>query len=64
MPLVTRAENPEEELSTDEGRISLWVKVPAEDGTAVMEMTGSAAPENGLRRLGAGRARAARGRRR
>ncbi len=36
------------ELSTGEGRISLRVKVPAEDGTAVMEMTGPAAPENGL----------------
>jgi hypothetical protein len=41
MPSVTRAENPEEELSTDEGRVSLRVKVPADDGTAVMEMTGS-----------------------
>ena len=34
---ATRAENPEEELSTDERRISLRVKVPAEDGTAVVE---------------------------
>jgi len=30
---ATRAENPEEELSTDEKRISLRVKVPAEDAT-------------------------------
>jgi hypothetical protein len=44
---ATRAENPEEELSTDERRISLRVKVPAEDGTAVVEMTGPAVPENG-----------------
>jgi hypothetical protein len=52
MPAVTRAENPEEELSTDEGRISLQVTVPAEDGTAVVEMTGPAVPENGLQALG------------
>jgi|SRR5579864_1661988 len=52
MPAVTRAENPEEELSTGETRISLRVKVPAEDGTAVMEMTGPAAPENGLQSFG------------
>jgi hypothetical protein len=39
-------------LSTDEGRISLRVKVPAEDGTAVVEMTGPAAPENGLQAFG------------
>jgi len=51
MPAVTRNEVPEEELSTDEGRISLRVKVPAEGGTAVVEMTGPAAPENGLQSL-------------
>ncbi|MGH3191349.1 MAG: UPF0158 family protein [Streptosporangiaceae bacterium] len=39
-------------MSTGEARISLWVKVPAEDGTAVMEMTGPAAPENGLQSFG------------
>ena len=49
---ATRAENPEEELSTDEWRISLRVKVPAEDGTAVVEMTGPAVPENGLQAFG------------
>src|ERR1700736_1101125 len=49
---ATRAENPEEELSTDERRISLRVKVPAEDGTAVVEMTGPAVPENGLQAFG------------
>ena len=47
-----RAENPEEELSTDERRISLRVKLPAEDGTAVVEMTGPAAPEDGLQAFG------------
>jgi len=52
MPAVTRAGNPEEEMSTDETRISLRVKVPAEDGTAVIEMTGPAAPENGLQSFG------------
>jgi Uncharacterised protein family (UPF0158) len=52
MPAVTRAANPEEELSTDERRISLRVKVPAEDGTVVIEMTGPAAPENGLQSFG------------
>ena len=52
MPPVTRAENPEEELSTGERRISLRVKVPAEDGTAVVEMTGPAVPENGLQAFG------------
>jgi len=52
MPAVTRAENPEEELSTEESRISLLVKVPAEDGTAVVEMTGPAVPENGLQAFG------------
>jgi hypothetical protein len=45
---ATRAENPEEELSTDERRISRRVKVSAEDGVTVVEMTGSAVPENGL----------------
>jgi hypothetical protein len=45
---TTRAENPEKELSTDERRISLRVMVPAEDGTAVVEMTGPAVRENGL----------------
>jgi hypothetical protein len=39
-------------MSTDERRISLRVKVPAEDGTAVMEMTGPAVPENGLQAFG------------
>jgi len=52
MPSVTRSEYPEEELSNDEGRISLRVKVPVEDGTAVVEMTGPAAPENGLQIFG------------
>ena len=52
MPAVTRAANPEEELSTDETRISLRVKVPLEDGTAVVEMTGPAVPENGLQAFG------------
>jgi hypothetical protein len=41
-------------LSTDEVRISLRVTVPAEDGTAVVEMTGPAVPENGLQALGDG----------
>ena len=49
---ATRAENPEEELSTDERRISLRVKVPAEDGTAVVEIAGPAVPENGLQAFG------------
>jgi len=39
-------------MSTDKIRISLRVKVPTEDGTAVMEMTGPAVPENGLQVLG------------
>src|ERR1700750_912909 len=52
MPAVTRNEVPEEELSTDEGHISLRIRVPAEDGTAVVEMTGPAAPENGLQAFG------------
>jgi hypothetical protein len=30
----------------------LRVKVPAEDGTTVVEMTGSAVPENGLQAFG------------
>ena len=54
-------------MSTDERRISLRVKVPAEDGTAVMEMTGPAVPENGLQAFGdwvLAALRAARGRRR
>jgi len=51
-PAVTRAANPEEELSTDETRISLRVKVPLEDGTAIVEMTGPAVPENGLQAFG------------
>jgi len=49
---AARAGNPGEELSTDERRISLRVKVPAEDGTAVVEMTGPAVPENGLQVFG------------
>jgi hypothetical protein len=52
MPAVTRAENPEEELSTDEGRISLRIKAPAEDGTAVIGITGPVVPENGLQAFG------------
>jgi len=52
MPAVMRNEVPEEELSTDEGRISLRVKIAAEDGTAVVAMTGPAAPENGLQAFG------------
>jgi hypothetical protein len=39
-------------LSTGERRISLRVKVSAEDGTAVVEMTGPAVPEHGLQALG------------
>ena len=49
---AARAGNPGEELSTDERRISLRVKVPAEDGTAVVVMTGPAVPENGLQVFG------------
>ena len=49
---AARAENPGEELSTDEGRISLRVMIPAEDGTVVVEMTGPAVPENGLQAFG------------
>jgi hypothetical protein len=52
MPSVTRAENPEEELSNGEMRISPRIKIPVGDGTAVMEMTGSAVPENGLQVFG------------
>src|SRR5579863_6042416 len=48
MRAVTGAGNP----GTDEGRISLRVKVPAGDGTAVVEMTGPAVPENGLQAFG------------
>jgi hypothetical protein len=47
-----RAGDPEEELDTDGGRISLRVKVPAEDGAVVVEMTGPAVPENGLQAFG------------
>ena len=39
-------------MSAGERRISLRVKVPAEDGTAVVEMTGPAVPENGLHAFG------------
>jgi Uncharacterised protein family (UPF0158) len=39
-------------LSTGEGHISLRVKIPAEDGTVVVEMTGPAVPENGLQAFG------------
>jgi hypothetical protein len=42
----------EEELGTGEGRISLRVEVAAEDGTAVVEMTGPAVPEDGLQVFG------------
>ena len=49
---VTHAENPVEELRTDRRRISLRVKVPAEDGTAVVEMTSPGVPENGLQAFG------------
>jgi Uncharacterised protein family (UPF0158) len=52
MPSVTRAENPEEGSSNGEMRISPRVKFPVGDGTAVMEMTGSAVPENGLQVFG------------
>jgi hypothetical protein len=52
VPAVTHAEKPEEESGTDKGRISLRVEVPAEDGTAVVEMTGPAVPENGLQAFG------------
>jgi hypothetical protein len=39
-------------MSTDEKRISLRVKVAPEDGTAVIDMTGPAVPENGLQSFG------------
>src|SRR3954470_15735971 len=39
-------------MSTDERRISLRVKVPAEGGPAVVEMTGPAVPDNGLQGFG------------
>jgi hypothetical protein len=39
-------------LSTHARRISLRVKVQAEDGPAVLEMTGPAVPENGLQVFG------------
>jgi hypothetical protein len=49
---VTHAENPVDELRTDRRAISLRVKVPAEDGTAVVEMTSPGVPENGLQAFG------------
>ena len=39
-------------MSTAEGRISLRVKVRVDDDTAIMEMTGPAASENGLQAFG------------
>jgi hypothetical protein len=39
-------------MSIDEVRISLRVKVPAEDGVAVVEMTAQGVPENGLQTFG------------
>jgi uncharacterized protein UPF0158 len=39
-------------MSTDERRISLRVKVPAKDGTAIMEMTGPTVPDPGLQAFG------------
>ena len=39
-------------MNTGEERISLRVKVPAGDGTAVMEMTGPVVPENGQQAFG------------
>jgi hypothetical protein len=48
---MTRAEKPGK-MNTDEERISLRVKVPAGDDTAVMEMTGPVVPENGLQAFG------------
>ncbi len=39
-------------MSTDEGHISLRVKVPAEDGAVVVEMAGPAVPDNGLQAFG------------
>ena len=39
-------------MSTDERRISLRVELPAEDGTAIVEMMGPAVPENGLQAFG------------
>ena len=39
-------------MDTDEERIRLRVKVPATDGTAVIEMTGPVAPGNGLQAFG------------
>ena len=54
---MTRAEETGK-MTTGEERISLRVKVPAEDGTAVVEMTDPVVPENGLQAsaTGAGRA--------
>ncbi len=39
-------------MNTDQERISLRVKVPAGDDTAVMEMTGPVVPGNGLQAFG------------
>ncbi len=39
-------------MNTDQERISLRVKVPAGDDTAVMEMTGPIVPGNGLQAFG------------
>ena len=39
-------------MSTEEGCFLLRVKVQAEDGPAVMEMTGPAVPDNGLQAIG------------
>jgi Uncharacterised protein family (UPF0158) len=49
---VTRDEIRDEELSTDEGHISLRVRIPAEDGVVVVKMTGPAVPENGAQAFG------------
>ena len=48
---MRRAEKPGR-FTIDEERIWLRVKVPAEDGTAVMEMTDPVVPENGLQAFG------------
>jgi hypothetical protein len=42
----------EDPASALRGRISLRVTIPAEDGTAVVEVTGPAVPENGLQAFG------------
>ncbi len=39
-------------MTIDEERLWLRVKVPAEDGTAVMEMTDPVVPENRLQAFG------------